>query len=163
MKAIIMTKRSTLFLLFTLSFVTGLYAQEEKRLTPDEIPWPGGNAKGGAGTSGASGIQTLVLQGDPTKPGLYTIRLKIAPNLKIQAHAHGDTRTAVVISGNWYIGYGHQFDEKALKELPPGGFYVESANVDHFAMTKGEVVVQITGYGPTSTKYFDPTLDPARK
>jgi uncharacterized RmlC-like cupin family protein len=136
---------------------------EEKRLTPAEIPWPGGNAAGGAGTSGAQGIQTLVLQGDPTKPGLYTIRLRIAPNLRIQAHLHQDSRSAVVVSGTWYFGYGHKFDEKALKELPAGSFYTEPANVDHFAMTKGEVIVQITGYGPTSTKYFDAELDPARK
>jgi hypothetical protein len=30
-------------------------------------------------------------------------------------------------------------------------------------MTKGDVVVQITGFGPTSTTYFDPTHDPSRK
>jgi len=117
----------------------------------------------GTGTSGAQGIQTIVLQGDPTKPGLYTIRLKIASNLRIQAHLHQDLRSAVVVSGTWYFGYGHTFDEKALKELPAGSFYTEPANVDHFAMTKGEVIVQITGYGPTSTKYFDPELDPSRK
>jgi uncharacterized RmlC-like cupin family protein len=159
-----MTKRGFLLAaVVVFGFTAILGAQEEKRLTPAEIPWPGGNAVGGAGTSGASGVQTLVLQGDPTKPGLYTIRLKIAPNLRIQAHLHQDTRTAVVVSGTWYIGYGHKFDEKTLKELPPGSFYTEPGNVDHFAMTKGEVVVQITGYGPTSTKYFDPELDPARK
>jgi len=77
--------------------------------------------------------------------------------------SRSDLRSAVVVSGTWYFGYGHTFDEKALKELPAGSFYTEPANVDHFAMTKGEVIVQITGYGPTSTKYFDPELDPSRK
>jgi len=139
-----------------------LTAQTGKTLTPAQVPWPA-DTKGGAGTSGASGIQTVVLQGDPTKPGLYTIRLKIAPNMKIQAHSHADTRAAEVVSGTWYIGYGHQFDEKALQELPAGSYYEEPGKVDHFAMTKGEVVVQITGYGPTSTTYFDPAQDPARK
>jgi uncharacterized RmlC-like cupin family protein len=136
-------------------------AQQGITLTPADVRWPSDKV-GGAGTSGASGIQTVVIQGDPTKPGLYTIRLKIAPNMKIQAHSHQDERSAIVVSGNWYIGFGHEFDEKALKELPAGGFYTEPANVDHFAMTKGEVVVQITGYGPTSTRYFDPSQDPAR-
>ena len=28
-----------------------------------------------------------------------------------------------VISGTWHFGYGASFDEKALKELPPGSFY----------------------------------------
>jgi len=148
---------------FGLTQSTSAQQAEEKRLTPAEVPWPGGIVAGGTGTSGAQGIQTIVLQGDPTKPGLYTIRLKIASNLRIQAHLHQDLRSAVVVSGTWYFGYGHTFDEKALKELPAGSFYTEPANVDHFAMTKGEVTVQITGYGPTSTKYFDPELDPARK
>ena len=51
-------------------------AQEEKRLTQAEIETlPSKEA--GAGTSGVSGIQTRVLKGDPTKPGLYTIQLKV--------------------------------------------------------------------------------------
>ena len=128
----------------------------------DEIPWPSATAVG-TGTSGVSGIETVVLKGDPTKPGLYVLALRAAPNMTIQAHSHKDDRVATVLQGTWYFGYGHTFDEKALKELPAGSFYTEPANVDHFAMTKGEVTVQITGYGPTSTKYFDPELDPARK
>lgn len=148
---------------FGLTQSTSAQQADEKRLTSAEVPWPGGIAVGGTGTSGAPGIQTIILQGDPTKPGLYTIRLKIASNVRIQAHLHQDLRSAVVVSGTWYFGYGHTFDEKALKELPTGSFYTEPANVDHFAMTKGEVIVQITGYGPTSTEYFNPELDPSRK
>ena len=30
-------------------------------------------------------------------------------------------------------------------------------------MTKDEVVIQITGYGPSSTTYVDPANDPARR
>ncbi len=157
------TSRSLLVSATLLALPLAIHAQEGKRLAPSEIQWPGGPAVGGVGTSGASGIQTIVLQGDPSKPGLYTIRLRIAGGMKIQAHAHPDERGAEVVSGTWYIGYGHKFDEKALKELPAGSFYTEPAGVDHFAMTKGEVVVQITGYGPSATKYFDPALDPAKK
>jgi uncharacterized RmlC-like cupin family protein len=63
---------------------------------------------------------------------------------------------ATVISGTWQIGYGSRFDEKNLKALPPGSFYTEPPSVAHFARTgNGPVVVQITGYGPTGTKYTD--------
>ena len=41
----------------------------------EDIPWPSASA-GGAGTSGASGIETVVLKGDPTKPGLYVLALR---------------------------------------------------------------------------------------
>jgi uncharacterized RmlC-like cupin family protein len=144
-----------------LVFVATASAQQGKTVTPAEITWPR-PAAGGVGTSGATGIQTVVLFGDPSKPGLYTIRLKAAPNMRIQAHSHRDDRSASVISGTWYFGYGKQFDERGLKALPPGSFYTEPAGVDHFAMTREEVVIQITGYGPSSTTYVDPANDPAR-
>ena len=76
----------------------------------------------------------------------------------------GDNRSAIVVSGTWYFGYGKQFDEKALKTLPPGSFYTEPPVANHFAMTRGDaVVIQITGTGPSGTVYVDPAHDPARK
>ena len=109
-----------------------------------------------AGTSGVNGIQTRVLKGDPTKSGLYTIQLAVPANTKIEAHTHPDDRVATVISGTWNIGYGSRFDEKKLRALAPGSFYTEPPNVAHFARTGNQkVVLQITGYGPTGTKYTE--------
>ena len=149
---------------------TALVAQtgdsREKRITPAEIPWPAGASTGTSlvGSSGVSGIQTVTLKGDPTKAGLYTILLRVGPNTRIQAHAHPDDRSATVVSGDWYFGYGKVFDEKALKYLPPGSFYTEPPGVDHFAMTKATgVVISITGTGPSGTTYVDPKNDPAKK
>lgn len=141
-----------IFGLLLISAVTN--AQPEKRLTPAEIEaLPATEA--GAGTSGVSGIQTRVLKGDPTKSGLYTIQLRVPANTTIQAHVHPDDRIATVISGTWYIGFGSQFDERKLKALTPGSFYTEPP-VMHFARTGNQpAVIQITGYGPTGTKYFD--------
>jgi hypothetical protein len=135
----------------------------EQRVRPDEVTWPPA-ATGGVGTSGVTGIQTVVLKGDPSKPGLYTILLRVGPNTKIEAHAHRDDRVATVISGTWYFGYGRQFNEAALKALPVGSFYTEPPDANHFAMTRDEAVtIQITGTGPSSTTYVDPKNDPARK
>lgn len=135
----------------------------QQRITPAEVKWPA-PAAGGVGTSGVSGTQTVVLKGDPTKPGLYTMLLRVGPNTRIEAHAHPDDRVATVISGTWYFGYGAKFDESALKALPPGSFYTEPPNADHFAMTRGEgVTIQITGTGPSGTSYVDPANDPARR
>lgn len=126
---------------------------EEVRLTPVEIAMM---AKGGAGvgTSGVAGIRTTTLAGDPGKAGPYTIEIRVPPNTRIQAHTHRDARSAVVVSGRWYFGYGGQASDTALKELPPGSFYLEPANVAHFAQTRAEpAVVYITGIGPTDTIY----------
>ena len=126
----------------------------------DEIPWPSAKA-GGAGTSGASGIETVVLKGDPAKPGLYVLALRAAPNMTIQAHSHKDDRVATVLKGTWYFGYGQKFDEKALKALPVGSSYTEPPNTPHFARTRDQVVLEIVGYGPSSTTYVNPADDPA--
>jgi uncharacterized RmlC-like cupin family protein len=138
----------------------------QKRITPAEVPWPSSASTGTAlvGSSGVSGIQTVTLNGDPAKAGLYTILLRVGPNTKIQAHSHPDDRSATVVSGDWYFGYGKEFDEKALKFLPPGSFYTEPPGVDHFAMTKATgVVISITGTGPSGTAYVDPKNDPTKK
>jgi len=129
-------------------------------VTPNEVKWPAA-AAGAAGTSGVAGIQTVVLKGDPAKAGLYTLLLRLGPNQKIEAHSHSDDRVATVVSGTWYFGYGRQFDESKLRALPPGSFYTEPPNVDHFAMTKGEgVTIQITGTGPSRTTYVNPANQP---
>lgn len=68
---------------------------------------------------------------------------------------------ATVVSGNWHFGYGTHFDESALKPLPIGSVYSEPGGVDHFARTTDTpVVVEISGYGPTDTRYFNPADDP---
>jgi hypothetical protein len=42
------------------------------------------------------------------------------------------------------------------KALAPGSFYTEPPNIAHFARTGDkQVVVQITGYGPTGTQYTE--------
>jgi quercetin dioxygenase-like cupin family protein len=124
-----------------------------KRLTPAEVDAVQTEVAG-AGTSGLPAVTTRVLFGDPTKPGLYTIELRIAPNTTIQTHTHRDTRTAVVLDGLWYFGYGPRSEPSLEKGLERGSFYTEPAGQPHFARTgSGGATVAITGYGPTDTLY----------
>lgn len=160
------TSQSTRWRVLVALFVglNGLALAQDGRATIrlEDVPWPAARA-GGAGTSGASGIETVVLKGDPGKAGLYTLMLRIAPNVRIQAHAHKDDRVATVVKGTWYFGYGEKFNDAALKPLGPGSFYTEPPGVAHFAMTKEEVVLQISGNGPSSTTYVDAANDPTRR
>ena len=108
-------------------------------------------------TSSPPAVQMTPLIGDPTKPGLYTIRVNIAPHTQVRPHTHRDNRSVTVISGTWHMGYGGTFDTKALKDLPPGSFYTEPAGQAHFAQTGDErVVIWVTGYGPSDTKFVTP-------
>jgi quercetin dioxygenase-like cupin family protein len=116
------------------------------------------------GSSNYSAVKEIVVMGDPSKPGLYMILLKIAPNTKIAAHLHPDQRTATVLSGIWYFGYGDKFNEAQLKKLSAGSIYSEVAGQNHFAMTGNEpVIVEITGFGPSGVTYVDKKDDPSHK
>src|SRR6266851_953032 len=132
----------------------------QMRLTPAEVR---ANQSGSdqIGSSGLAGVSTKVVFGDPSKRGFYTIVLSVPAHTTIQAHTHRDDRIAVVVSGTWHFGYGDHFDERALKSLPPGSVYSEPGAVTHFAQTGAEpVLVEISGFGPTDTRYFDPANTP---
>ena len=123
-----------------------------QRLTPPEI-----TALATPSATARPGVQMTNLIGDPTKPGLYTVRVSIPPHTKVPAHTHRDNRSVTVISGTWHMGYGSHFDTTALKDLPPGSFYTEPAGQAHFAQTLEEpVVIWVTGYGPSDTKLLAP-------
>ena len=133
----------------------------EIMISPNEFAWAS-NASPSAGTSLNREVETTVLKGNPSGPGLYTLLLRIAPNTRIQPHSHQDDRIATVVSGTWYFAYGDEFDESVLKPLPPGSFYTEPPGVNHFGLTKDEVLIQMTGIGPSSTTYADSQHDPTR-
>ena len=99
-------------IIFACGCAAAIPVSHQERLTVAEID-AHEHAGAGAGTSGVSGIQTIVLTGDPTRAGLYTIELRVPAHTCIQAHAHPDDRSATVISGTWYFGYGAQLDDAA--------------------------------------------------
>jgi quercetin dioxygenase-like cupin family protein len=132
----------------------------EMRMTPSEIR-ASTLDNNQIGSSGLPGVRTKVIFGDPSKAGFYTILLFVPAHTTIQAHSHRDDRMATVVSGEWHLGYGSHFDGKSLKTLPPGSVYSEPAGDNHFAQTgNDDVIVQICGYGPTDTRYFEPANDP---
>jgi quercetin dioxygenase-like cupin family protein len=95
--------------------------------------------------------QTAVLYGNPSKPGVYVVRVRFPVGFKLMPHFHPDEwRTGVVLSGNYYFGLGEQWDEGKLKAYPAGTFFSEPKGTPHFVWAKdGEVIVQFTGMGPT--------------
>jgi quercetin dioxygenase-like cupin family protein len=123
-----------------------------QRLTPPEIA-----ALAAPTQTGRAGVQMTNLIGDPTKPGLYTVRVSIAPHTQVPPHTHRDNRAVTVVSGTWHMGYGSTFDAQGLKDLPAGSFYTEPAGQPHFARTGDEpVVIWVTGYGPSDTRFAKP-------
>jgi quercetin dioxygenase-like cupin family protein len=98
-----------------------------------------------------------VIYGEPTKPGLYVNRVKFPPGFKVMPHWHAEERTVIVLSGTFYMGLGEQWDESKMKAYPPGTFLSEPPKTPHFTWAKdGEVIIQITGIGPTATMPIPP-------
>src|SRR6266700_3131419 len=132
----------------------------EMRMTPAEMQTTALDSNQ-IGSSGLAVVHTKILFGDPSKEGFYTILLFVPAHTTIQAHSHRDNRMAAVVSGEWHLGYGDHFDAKSLKTLPPGSVYSEPGCDNHFARTGADpVIVQISGYGPTDTRYFEAANDP---
>jgi quercetin dioxygenase-like cupin family protein len=132
----------------------------ELRMTPTEI-MAGDRGDSQIGSSKLAGVHTRILAGDPATAAFYSILLFVPPHTTIQAHSHRDDRMATVVSGTWHFGYGTRFDEEGLKTLPAGSVYSEPGGLNHFARTADDsVIVQISGFGPTDTHYFNPADDP---
>ena len=137
----------------------GAYAADDLpegavRITTEELSWRPGRVPG---------HEIAALMGDSSKAGPYVERVKFPANSTSQAHSHPEARAYTVISGTWYVGYGDKLDPAKLKALPAGSFYTEPANVSHFSQIKEDgVIVQITGTGPTATRFVDPAHAPKK-
>lgn len=119
------------------------------RLTPDEAQWkevPGGH-----------GVQTAVVSGDPTKAGLYVIRVKFPPGIMSAPHFHPEDRHAVVLKGTWYTGTDDSWDPDKTVPLKAGSYMKHPAGAVHYDGAKDEeVIVQIAGFGPSGTTEVHP-------
>jgi quercetin dioxygenase-like cupin family protein len=106
-------------------------------------------------------LRLAILVGDPTKPGPYTIRVKVPGGIKLMPHKHPEDRVYTVMSGVFYVGLGEQFDESQLAAFAPGSIVVLPGNQPHFHWAKsGEYIAQITAIGPLGFDYIDPNNDP---
>jgi quercetin dioxygenase-like cupin family protein len=79
------------------------------------------------------GPETAVTYGDPSKPGVYVMRVRFPAGFKLMPHFHPDEwRTGVVLSGNYYFALGEQWDESKLTPYPAGTFFSEPKGTPHF-------------------------------
>jgi quercetin dioxygenase-like cupin family protein len=125
-----------------------------KSALPDDIDWK-------PFPSFPPTARLAVVVGDPTQPGLYTIRVKLPSGVKLMPHRHPEDRTYTVISGVFYIGLGEHFDADELQAFPPGAVIILPGGTPHFHWAKsGEYVTQVSAIGPLGLEYLDPEDDP---
>jgi quercetin dioxygenase-like cupin family protein len=110
-----------------------------------------------------AGAQLAVISGDPSKEGLYVIRLKMPVGYKVPAHNHPQYENVTVLSGEFNVGIGDKLDTEKGMLLRPGGYVEAPAKMNHFAWTTSDTIVQVAGPGPFGITYVDPADDPSKK
>ena len=111
---------------------------------PDQIPW---------GPVTASGAQTAVVIGDPTKPGFYMVYNKWTKgNHFSRPHFHPNDRFIVVLQGTWWVGSGPKFDPANTTPMPAGSLVTHFGKQVHWDGAKDEdTVLLIMGEGPATS------------
>lgn len=123
-------------------------------VTPDKIQW------GPAPPVFPAGAQFAVIAGDPSKAGPFIVRLKFPDGYRVMPHWHPTAENVTVISGEFHVGMGDKFDESSMLTLPASSVAVVPAHHNHYAMAKGESVVQVNATGPFKLVYVNPADDP---
>jgi len=156
---------ASIIAVLAVALVNGAVGQEKQQVTgkqseaicrPGEIKWQKGPA------SVPPGAEFALLEGDPTKEGPFTMRIRLPDGYKIPPHVHPATEHVTVISGMFNLGMGDKFDQNATQPMPAGTFGFWPAGMKHFVWIKGETVVQFHGMGPWKIEYLNPADDPRK-
>ena len=130
-------------------------AQNEATLVPaTDVQWKDGPVSLG------TGAMMAVLQGDPTRPGAFTMRLRFPDGFRVNPHWHTQVEQVTVLAGALNLGMGDRFDRAATRRLSAGSFGYWPAGMRHFAWAEGETVLQLHGQGPWTITYVNPADDP---
>ncbi len=121
---------------------------------PDKIVFGPGPA------SLPAGAKAAVLEGNPSEPGPFTIRVWLPGGYRIPPHYHPAVEHVTVLKGTFKVGMGEKFDAAAMSALPVGTFAALAPETRHFAMAQGETIVQLHGIGPWRLVYVNPADDP---
>lgn len=143
-------------LVLLVGVMPGLAQQSHVLMMPDALKWVEPPVFPGA--------KLAVVQGDPSKEGLFMYRVKFPANYKIAPHFHKAGENVTVLSGVFHIGMGEVFDQTAGKEMPVGSFVAIPATHRHFAWAGAqETELQVHGVGPTDITFVKPADDPRNK
>jgi quercetin dioxygenase-like cupin family protein len=108
-----------------------------------------------------AGVQAAVLAGDPGKPGVFTLRLKMPPGYRVPRHWHPADEAVTLVEGDLTLSMGE--DGTAHDgSLSPGDFVNLPAHMQHEASSKGGAVVQVQSTGPFEITYVDTQDDPRK-
>jgi len=107
-----------------------------------------------------AGVRMAVLQGDPSQPGYFTVRLELPAGTRVYPHFHPTDEYLTVISGTFLVGMGDSLNVAKTSVMPAGAFGTVGANMHHYAIARGKTVVQVSAMGPFVLTYVNPQDQP---
>jgi quercetin dioxygenase-like cupin family protein len=124
-------------------------------VTPStEVQWKAGPA------ALPPGAKFTVLEGDPAKEGMFTLRVSVPAGYRIPPHTHPKVERVTVLSGEIGLGMGPDFDESKLAKMPAGSFFVLQPGMQHFVEAAADTVIQLNAQGPWGITYVRASDDP---
>ena len=123
---------------------------------PDQVSW------GPAPPILPAGAKAAVLEGDPKRPGPFTMRVSFPDGYRIPPHFHPAQERVTVIQGTFRVGMGDKFDASALSSLPAGSYVSMQPGTHHFGQAQGATIIQVNGIGPWKLTYLNPADDPRK-
>jgi quercetin dioxygenase-like cupin family protein len=109
-----------------------------------------------------AGARMAVLQGDPSKTDVFTVRLEFPNGYRVAPHYHPTDEGVTVIQGQFLIGMGDTVNVAKTMRLQAGGFAVAPAGMHHYAIARGRTIVQVHAMGPFALTYVNPADDPTK-
>lgn len=163
-----MTRWTKTFVCIALALAPAALAQNPTRKKPGAAP-PAASAIslnttdlkwGPAPPVLPKGAQMAVLLGDPTKPGLFAMRLQVPDGYKIAPHWHTQDEQLSILQGTFVLHMGDSAQGET-HTLAMGGFHYLPGGMRHSAEAHGQTVIQINGWGPFDLHYVNPSDNPS--
>ena len=107
-----------------------------------------------------AGAQVSILEGDPSEPGIFTMRIKMPDGFAIAPHTHPEVERVTVVSGTFLLGEGATLDRASAGRYEPGSYLSMPVGMRHYAIAEGETVIQLTSNGPWQIEYVKAEDDP---
>ena len=125
-------------------------AQEKMIFSESDITWVDAPPTLPAGT------KLAVLEGDPSKFGFFTMRIKAPAGFKINPHWHPSTEHVTVVSGSFNLGFGDVFDNTKGTKMSAGDAAIMPPMHHHYAWSDDGCILQLHGIGPWQLYYVNP-------
>jgi quercetin dioxygenase-like cupin family protein len=127
---------------------------DAKLYPPAEIQWKDGPP------SLPPGAKISVLEGDPTKEGMFLMRVRLPDGFHVPAHTHPKPERLTVIQGTFKLAMGDNPKKADARILPAGTYGTWPPGMVHAAWIEGDTIIQLHGTGPWAINYVNPADDP---